>query len=76
VRGPAEQLMFGGSTVISAIPASVGEAGNVAIYFDVLSYAGTLTITVITDPGQFPGLGTLTDALRAELDLISHLPAD
>jgi diacylglycerol O-acyltransferase len=76
VRGPAEQLMFGGSTVISAIPASVGEAGNVAIYFNVLSYAGTLTITVITDPGQFPGLGTLTDALRAELDLISHLPAD
>jgi len=76
VRGPAEQLMFGGSSVISAIPVSVGEAGNVAIYFDVLSYAGTLTITVITDPDHFPDLGTVTDALRSELDVIGQLPAD
>jgi len=75
VRGPVEQLMFGGSSVISAIPVSVGEAGNVAIYFDVLSYAGTLTITVITDPDHFPDLGTVTDALRSELDVIGQLPA-
>lgn len=42
------------------------------IYFEVLSYAGTLTVTVIIDPDHSPDLDTLTDALCAELDLISH----
>jgi len=75
VRGPAEPVTFGGSQVISAIPVSVAEGGNVTVYFGVLSYAGTLTLTAITDPDHFPDLDTLTDALRAELDLIIHHPA-
>ena len=45
------------------------------MYFDVLSYDGTLTVTAVADPDHFPELGTLTDALRAELDLIIHDPA-
>jgi diacylglycerol O-acyltransferase len=75
VRGPAEPVTFGGCPVTSAIPAGVAEGGNITAYFEVLSYAGTLTMTAITDPDHFPELGTLTDALRAELDLIIHPPA-
>ena len=73
VRGPAEQVTFGGFPISSAIPVVAGESGNITVYFEVLSHAGTLTITVIVDPDHFPDLDTLTDELRAELDLISRL---
>jgi diacylglycerol O-acyltransferase len=68
VRGPAEHVTFGGSPVVAAIPVSVGQGGNVTVYFEVLSYAGTLAITAIADPDHFTRLGALTKALRAELD--------
>jgi diacylglycerol O-acyltransferase / wax synthase len=71
VRGPAGQVTFGGCRVVSAIGAGVGPGGNIPVYFEVLSYAGTLTVTVITDPGCFPGSAGLADALRAELGLIT-----
>jgi len=70
VRGPEEPVTFGGSPVVSAIPVAVADNGNVTAYFEVLSYAGTLTLTAITDPAHFPDPGALTDALRAELDQI------
>ena len=74
VRGPTEPVTFGGYPVTSAIPAALGEGGNITICFDVLSYAGTLTVTTIADPGHFPDLPVLTDALHAELDQITgHL---
>jgi WS/DGAT/MGAT family acyltransferase len=79
VRGPAEPVTFGGSTITSAIPAGVAEGGNITVYFEVLSYAGTLTLTLtltaITDPGHFPDPSTLTGALRDELDQIIHYHA-
>jgi hypothetical protein len=56
------------------IPAGVGPGGNIPVYFEVLSYAATLTVTAIADPDHFPELGTLADALRAELDLIIYHP--
>jgi WS/DGAT/MGAT family acyltransferase len=71
VRGPVEPLTFGGCPIVSAIPVSVGEAGNGTVYFQVLSYAGTITISVLTDPDHFSELDALAGALRAELDLIS-----
>jgi diacylglycerol O-acyltransferase / wax synthase len=74
VRGPAERIAFGGSPVIAAIPISVGQGGNITVYFEVLSYAGTLTITAIADPDHFTRLDALTEALRAELDRITRLP--
>jgi hypothetical protein len=37
------------------------------VSFDVLSYAGTLTITTVADPDTVPDLSALTTALRAEL---------
>lgn len=75
VRGPAERAAFGGSPITSAVPVGLGEGGNVTVHFEVLSYAGTLTLTAVVDPDHFPDPDTLTDALRAELDQIIHDPA-
>jgi diacylglycerol O-acyltransferase len=67
VRGPDEQVTFGAVPVRAIIPVGVGETGNLTAAFDVLSYAGTLTITAVVDPERMPDLSTLTEALRAEL---------
>ena len=75
VRGPAEQVTFGGSPITSAIPVGLAEGGNITVYFELLSYAGTLTLTAIIDPDHFPDPATLTDALHAELDQIIGHPA-
>jgi hypothetical protein len=74
VRGPAEPVTFGGSPVISAIPAGVDPGGNLPVHFEVLSCAGTLTVTAIADPDHFRELGALAAALRAEFDLMTHRP--
>jgi len=50
--------------------------GNVTVYFEALSYAGTLTITAITDAERFPDPQTLTNALRDEFALISSSTPD
>ncbi len=70
VRGPAAPVTFAGALVASAIPVGLGPGGNVPVYFEVLSYAGTLTVTATADPDHFPELSTLTEALRAEFDLL------
>lgn len=71
VRGPAEPVTFGGYPISSALPVSVAGAGNGTIYFQVLSYAGSIMISALTDPDHFPDLDILTGALHAELDLIT-----
>lgn len=71
VRGPQQPIAFAGAPVTSIIPAAVGEAGNITVSFEVLSYAGTVTITAIADPDHFPELPALTDALQAELALLT-----
>lgn len=72
VRGPAHPVSFAGHMVAAAIPASVGPGGNIPVYFEVLSYAGTLAVAATVDPTCFPDVEALTDALRAELDLITR----
>ena len=74
VRGPAEPVTFAGCPISSAIPAGVGPGGNIPVHFEALSYAGTLTVTVIANPDHFPDLATLADALRAELAVIVDRP--
>lgn len=71
VRGPREPMMFGGCPVISATPVGLGEGGNMTTLFEVLSYAGTLSLTVIVDQDHVRDLDALTDRLRTELDLIT-----
>ncbi len=67
LRGPAEPLSFDGRRIDSAVPIGVGDAGNSTVYFEVLSYHRTLTVTAIVDPDHFPDADVLTSALEGEL---------
>ena len=67
IHGPDEQVAIGGATVVSIVPLVSAETGNVTVSFDVLSYAGVLTITAIADPDAVPDLSDLVTALRSEL---------
>ncbi len=70
VRGPAEQLTFGGVPVSWAAAAAVAEGGNSPVYFGVLSYAGTVSVTAIVDPDHFPELDELAAGLAYWLSSI------
>jgi diacylglycerol O-acyltransferase len=72
VRGPDRPVAFAGAEVRDVVPVAVADAGNVTVSFEVLSYAGTLTITAIVDPDHFPDLPVLTEALGAELTRLAH----
>jgi diacylglycerol O-acyltransferase len=74
VRGPAEPLTLDGHSVSEAIPVAIGERGNITVSFEVLSYAGMLTITVIVDPEHGPDLDDLIRRLQHELDSIIASP--
>ncbi len=69
VRGPSSTFTFCGHEVSRLLPVAV-TPGNVAVTFDVLSYAGTLVVSVVTDPGVVPDGRALTALLRAEVDLL------
>jgi diacylglycerol O-acyltransferase len=69
LRGPEIRLSFLGCPVTSIIPLSVA-TGNVTVAFAVLSYAGSLTITLIADPDTCPDLSELRDALEEELRVL------
>jgi WS/DGAT/MGAT family acyltransferase len=66
LRGPAQPLSFAGARVQAVIPIP-NTTGNVPITFGAISYAGTLRLTVLSDPAQVPDVGVLTAALRREL---------
>ena len=66
LRGPAERLHLGGHPVRAVIPMAVSP-GNVGVSFDVLSYAGTLGITIVADPDVVPDLDQLTRLLSEAL---------
>jgi diacylglycerol O-acyltransferase / wax synthase len=66
LRGPAEPVTFAGAPVQAVIPIPA-MTGNVTVTFAALSYAGTLRITVMSDPGRVPDVAVLTSALRREL---------
>ena len=71
MRGPEQPISFAGTPILNIIPVAVAESGNITVAFDVLSYAGTLTITAVADPDHVPDLPVLAECLRAELDLLS-----
>lgn len=73
LRGPDTTLSLAGAPIEEVLPVAV-VTGNVPISFAVLSYAGTLAITVIADPDACPDLDVLRDVLQDELDLLA-LPA-
>jgi len=63
LRGPAQPLTFAGARVRAVIPIP-NTTGNVPVTFGALSYAGTLCLTVLSDPGRVPDVAVLTAALR------------
>jgi diacylglycerol O-acyltransferase / wax synthase len=73
LRGPEGRLSFLHCPITSIIPLSAA-TGNVTVSFAVLSYAGNLTITLISDPDACPDLSELRDTLEEELHLLTALP--
>jgi diacylglycerol O-acyltransferase / wax synthase len=65
--GPREPVTLGGIPVteMQVLPLATG---NVTVAFAVLSYAGTLTTTVVADPDHVGDLAVLAAALREEFD--------
>jgi diacylglycerol O-acyltransferase len=70
VAGPHRPLTLAGRTVEAIVPVAAGEAGNVTVSFDALSYAGTLAVTVMADAARVPDLPVLGAALRSQLDAL------
>jgi diacylglycerol O-acyltransferase / wax synthase len=70
VRGPESRLSFLGCPITSIIPLSAA-SGNVTVSFAVLSYAGSLTITLVADPDTCPDLSDLRDALEEEVRVLT-----
>ena len=66
VRGPAHHLRVAGAEVTAVVPVAVNP-GNVAVSFDVLSYAGTLVVTLVCDPVLVPESAWLADRVTAGL---------
>ncbi len=66
LRGPTQPLTLAGAPLRAIIPIA-NTAGNVPVTFAALSYAGTLWLTVLSDPAHVPDVATLTAALRQEL---------
>jgi diacylglycerol O-acyltransferase / wax synthase len=64
--GPNRPVTVAGIPIRRIIPITI-TAGNVTVAFAVLSYAGELTISVITDPDATPDADLLLAALQGEL---------
>lgn len=70
LRGPDEPVSLFGCPVDAIAPLSVA-GGNVTVSFAVLSYAGSVNITVIVDPDCCPDVAVLEGALAAELEALA-----
>ena len=70
LRGPEIRLSFLRCPVTGVIPLT-GAGGNITVSFAVLSYAGTLAITLIADPDTCPDLSELRDGLEQELRVLT-----
>ena len=64
--GPEDPLTFGGAAVRAIIPIP-SITGNVTATFAATSYAGTLYVTVLSDPDAMTDAPVLAAALRRGL---------
>ncbi|EMY35071.1 hypothetical protein D477_006191 [Arthrobacter crystallopoietes BAB-32] len=71
VRGPERPLALFGWPVTGMIPLGA-ITGNVTVAFAVLSYAGTLVVSLIADPETCPDLRELRDVLEDELETMTR----
>jgi diacylglycerol O-acyltransferase / wax synthase len=70
LRGPESRLSFLHRPITRVIPLS-GATGNITVSFAVLSYAGSLTITLISDPDTCPDVSELRDLIEDELQVLT-----
>ena len=70
MHGPRSPITFLGATVTDFIPVT-STTGNVTVTFAALSYAGTLTVTVIADPDTCPDLKVVVAELQGQLDALT-----
>ena len=66
LRGPGQQVRIDGRPLERIVPIAVNP-GNVGVSFDVLSYAGELTLSVVADPAQVPEAEGLALMLKEAL---------
>jgi diacylglycerol O-acyltransferase len=66
VRGPSRPVSIGGARVMRIVPLTI-TAGNVTVAFAALSYAGSLTVSVVCDPDAVPEAADLPQAMRRRL---------
>lgn len=69
VRGPDDVLTLGGRRIVEIIPVAI-TPGNVAVTFDILSYAGQVCVTIVSDPALVPDAPALAGLLREELQAL------
>ena len=70
LRGPAERMAMLGVPIVDVILFTM-ISGNIPVAFAALSYADSVTVTIITDPAAMPDLEILRRALQAELDRLT-----
>src|SRR5690242_11843633 len=73
LHGPDNLLTFGGAAERAIIPIP-STTGNVTVTFAAASYAGTLRITILSDPSRVPDAPALAAALRHELSAEAPWP--
>jgi len=66
VRGPTQRMRVAGAEVAEVVPVAVNP-GNVTVSFDVLSYAGSLVVTLVHDPALLPEAAWLAERVTAGL---------
>ncbi|TFB99247.1 MULTISPECIES: wax ester/triacylglycerol synthase domain-containing protein [unclassified Cryobacterium] len=71
LRGPAEPLAIFGCPVTGLVPLT-GPTGNVTVSFAVLSYAGSIEVTLAADPDTCPDLDALRALLEHEFAALLH----
>lgn len=74
LRGPSAAWHLAGRRIDALVPL-VAAPGNVGVTFAALSYAGTLTVSVIADPEALTELDALTDALGRALTRLTTIGA-
>jgi hypothetical protein len=72
VHGPESPISIAGCPVSRIVPLGI-PVGNLPVTFTVLSYSGTLTITIVSDPDACPDVRTLRTLLVEELGAIVDL---
>lgn len=70
LRGPTEALRLAGRRIGELVP-MVATPGNTGVTFAALSYAGSLTVSVIADPGIVPEYEVIAVAVRRVFTVLS-----